>query len=229
MLSINGELRRTADSFLTLSYTRHALSLLRERSPELVEALSRRLDPAGLTAILRELVRERVPIRDLAAICEGILALTGAFGMDTQGEVQLFPEAVRFAPSTRDKMVTDLDRLDYVSGARVLLRRTITHALTGGSEILRAYVLARPLEQRLRGLGDQPLDEQGRARFVDAVAKTLRAWDGTQPPIIITASDIRRSMRRLIEVEFPHVSVISSLELPPEKTLQVLGEIPGIG
>ena len=44
-------------------------------------------------------------------------------------------------------------------------------------------------------------------------------------PVILTASDIRRHLRELLESEQPQVAVLAYQELTPETKLQTLGRI----
>jgi type III secretory pathway component EscV len=228
VLTVQGELRRSADSFLTTSHIRYYLRLLRERFPSLVDAVQARPGTDRLTTILRQLVREQIPVRNLKAICEAVLAVAGARATDREGHVQLSPAAAGFVPSTRDKALPELDALDYVAGVRAILRRSVAHALGGGGQTIRVYELAPRVEQMLRERGDR-LDALRHVQLVDAIVRTIPPWEGAlQRPIIIAASDVRWSMRRLIEIEFPWLPVISPLELPAEKTPQVIGKIASL-
>jgi hypothetical protein len=46
---------------------------------------------------------------------------------------------------------------------------------------------------------------------------------GGQPPVLLTAIDVRRFVRKLIEGEFPDLSVVSYQEIVPEIRIQPLG------
>ena len=48
---------------------------------------------------------------------------------------------------------------------------------------------------------------------------------GGQPPVLLTAIDVRRYVRKLIETEFPDIAVISYQEVLPEIRIQPLGRI----
>jgi type III secretion protein V len=45
------------------------------------------------------------------------------------------------------------------------------------------------------------------------------------PGVILTQIDIRRYVRRLVEVEFPRLAVLSFQELVPETQIQPLGRV----
>ncbi|MBT7263933.1 MAG: EscV/YscV/HrcV family type III secretion system export apparatus protein, partial [Waddliaceae bacterium] len=48
---------------------------------------------------------------------------------------------------------------------------------------------------------------------------------GGQPSVLLTAIDVRRFVRKLIEMEFSNVSVVSYQEIIPEISIQPLGRI----
>ena len=48
---------------------------------------------------------------------------------------------------------------------------------------------------------------------------------GGQPPVLITASDVRRFIRKLIEGDFPDLAVVSFQEIISEIRIQPLGRI----
>jgi type III secretion protein V len=45
------------------------------------------------------------------------------------------------------------------------------------------------------------------------------------PPIVLTSMEIRRYIRRLLEIEMPDVNVLSFQELQPDVNIQPLGRI----
>jgi type III secretion protein V len=48
---------------------------------------------------------------------------------------------------------------------------------------------------------------------------------GGQPPVLLTTLDVRRFVRKLIEGEFPDLSVLSYQEIVPEIRIQPLGRV----
>ena len=48
---------------------------------------------------------------------------------------------------------------------------------------------------------------------------------GGQPPVLLTAIDVRRFARKLIEGDFPDLPVVSYQEIVPEVRIQPLGRI----
>lgn len=65
---------------------------------------------------------------------------------------------------------------------------------------------------------------------VNLILKSMRMTitptpPGGQPPVLLTAIDVRRYVRKLIETEFPDIAVISYQEVLPEIRIQPLGRI----
>jgi len=224
LLGVRGVLRRSADSFVSSAHVRHLLALLGDQDRALVEAVSARLGAetlATLAAVLRELARERVSVRDFRAICEGLLAVSEPASPTPRGQVRVFLEPGGPPSPT-------LGVFDYAAGIRRSLGRSLAHALGRGNQTLRVFLLSRALEQELRELGERRLSAARHRRLIAAVGAVIRPWDTVlQPPIILSAGDVRRRMRLLIEVEFPWLPVMSVDELPGDKTAQIIGEIPG--
>ena len=67
----------------------------------------------------------------------------------------------------------------------------------------------------------------------DSVQMIMRAMRSTitptpiggQPPVLLTAIDVRRFVKKLIESEYTEMSVISYQEVVPEIKIQPLGRI----
>jgi type III secretion protein V len=67
---------------------------------------------------------------------------------------------------------------------------------------------------------------QGNASRLAALRAEIGELPPTaQKPVIVTDMDIRRFVRKLVEVEFPNVSVLSYQELSPDLTIQPIARI----
>ena len=60
-------------------------------------------------------------------------------------------------------------------------------------------------------------------RAVSASLAEARPCEGE--PVLLAAPDIRRWVRKILEVPFPKLSVVSPYELVPEAPLEILGTI----
>ncbi len=168
--------------------------------PDVVKEVLRALPLQRVAEILRRLVEEEVAIRNARDILE---ALADA--------------------AQREKDVFALTEL-----ARIALKRQISHrAAPEGT--LRALLLAPELEEMLRqsvrvSSGVQQLTlEPALARAVmDALARGVRLHG---PAALVTAVDIRRHVRKLIETECFDTPVLSYHELVPTLRLEPAGRV----
>lgn len=158
-----------------------------------------------LLQVLRTLLAERVPIRDLAAVLEAC-ADAAAAGRDVTA-------------------VTE--------HVRQRLGPTITARLLDPEDKLCVLTLVPPLEQKLAGsLKDLPggisllLDPNAAAALARAVAtSTEGVISPGNPPIILTSGMLRAPLRRFLLPILPGVTVLSYLEIPPSTDVKSIGTI----
>lgn len=125
------------------------------------------------------------------------------------------------APQERDPVqLTEL--------VRAALRRPLTYAYTRQG-VLAVYLLDPEIEDAVResiqrtAAGSYLAMPPDMAR--DVIASVQRACGGDPHPILLTQADVRRFLRRLLEVEIPDVAVLSYQELAPETSVEPLGRI----
>jgi type III secretion protein V len=102
-----------------------------------------------------------------------------------------------------------------------------------GQTTLSVYLLDPEIEEMIRGAIKQTTAGSYLALDPDAVNGILKAMRvtitptpaGGQSPVLLTAIDVRRFARKLIETEFPDVAVISYQEVIPEIRIQPLGRV----
>ena len=103
----------------------------------------------------------------------------------------------------------------------------------GGLISLPAYLLAPDVEEKIRGSIRQTtagsymaLDPATAQRFVSRAKQSIGALrQGRSRPVIVVSMDIRRYVRKLIEMELYDVPVLSYQELTQEITVQPLDRI----
>lgn len=193
-------LRRHATLFLGTQETGALLTRAGIDYPDVVKEVLRALPLARVAEILRRLVEEEVPIRNQRDILE---ALADA--------------------AQREKDVYALTEL-----ARIALKRQTSHRVAP-SGTLRALLLAPEFEEQLRtairvsnGQQSLALDPQ------TAQATMLRLTQAVQacrPAALVTAVDVRRHVRKLIEIECFDTPVLSYHELMPTLQLHVVQRV----
>ncbi len=199
-------IRAHASELLTRQAIKTLLDHLRERAAAVVdEVIPQQIKPGELQKVLQNLLRERVPIRDLETILE------------TLGD---------YAPRTKD-----IDLLtEYV---RVALGRTICKQHVDERDRLVCLVLSTPLEELVGGHVEQ--NERGTAhtmppatgqRIAHEVAElAFRHSAEGRLPVMLCAPQVRGAVRKLIEPVAPQIAVLSLAEVTAEVQPDVVGVV----
>ncbi len=197
---VRESLRRHVNLFMgtqeaNLLLTRAAIDL-----PDVVKETLRALPLARVAEILRRLVEEEVAIRNLRDILETLA--------DT---------------AQREKDVYALTEL-----TRIGLKRQISHRYAPEGH-LRAVLLEPALEEMLRnairhngGAQQLALDPLEMSRLMTRFRNVVQVF---KPAAIVTAVDIRRHVRKLIEQDCFDVPVLSYHELLPSLQLEALHRV----
>ena len=198
--AVRQALRRHAALFFGIQETSATLARAGAEIPDVVKEVLRALPMQRLADILRRLVEEEVPIRQLREVLETLADI-----------------------GQREKDVHTLT--EY---ARIALRRQISHRHAPEGR-LRALMLAPDLEAALRdnirvagGVHQLALDPQAAQalveRFVHAIAEHA-------PDAVVTPVDLRRHVRKLIEGDAFDTPVLSYQELVPTLKLDLLAHV----
>jgi type III secretion protein V len=198
-------LRRRASHFVGVQETQALLDGLEATHPALVRAVvPRTVGIPLLTDVLRRLVDEGVSIRNARLILEALLEW---------GEHEKDPVAL-----------TEL--------VRSSLRRAITFQHTGGEAALAVYLLTPDIEDAVRGAVQRSstgtylaLDPELGREIVGAIRSAVARPPGGRDAVILTQPDVRRFVRKLIEVQVPHAAVLSYQELEPTVVVKPLARI----
>jgi flagellar biosynthesis protein FlhA len=181
------------------------LDALKEAYPKLVEDLIPAVVPLGiLQKVIQNLLRERVPVRDLARILE---ATADAIGI------------------TRDPLTLT----EYV---RQHLGRSLTSPHVSDNNELGVLVLDPKLEQTIQAgiettdrgsfLAIDPAKLQELLnRITSGITKLL---PGAQP-VLLTNPVVRPHLRHLLERALPHLVVLSHSEVPMDVRVVNLGTV----
>ncbi|WP_394850462.1 flagellar biosynthesis protein FlhA [Pendulispora brunnea] len=215
-------LRARAADFLGLAETQRLLDQLEQIAPATVRnVVPKPVSLPLLADVLRRLLEEGISIRDLRAILESLSSAAA----------------------------TQSDPLQLSEFTRTQLRRAITYRLTRGAPHLEVCLLDTMIEDTVRrAISRTPegaflaLPPAQARDLIAAIQRALteaaapeneeRAAAGMAPPrIILTQPDIRRFVRKLVEHDFPELTVVSFAELLPEVTLRPIARatLTGIG
>jgi len=206
VLHLSAVLRKNASEFVGIQETQNMLEQLEQAFPALVkEVVPKAVSPFQLTDILRRLVEEEISIRDLRNILQA-LAEWGPVENDTV-------------------MLTE-----YV---RAALKRYISHKYTRGQSTLIVYLLDPQIEETVRSSVQHTSSGSYLAlepEITQEILASVRNEVGNLPPsaqqpVVLTTMEIRRYFRKLVELEFPHLAVLSYQELSPEMNIQPIARI----
>ncbi|MBM3198209.1 MAG: EscV/YscV/HrcV family type III secretion system export apparatus protein [Chlamydiae bacterium] len=197
--------KQYASEFIGIQEVRGILEFIEKSYPDLVKEVTRLVPLQKLTDIFRRLVQEQVSIKDLRTILEALSEWA-----QTEKDVVLLTEYVRSS-----------------------LKRYISYKYSLGQSILSVYLLDPEIEDLVRGAIKQTSAGSYLALDPDSVQLILQSLrntivptpEGGQPPVLLTAIDVRRFVRKLIESEFVDLAVISYQEIVPEIRIQPLGRV----
>jgi len=200
--------KQHADELLTRQETNRLLDNLREKSPKIVEdVIPDPLKTGDVQKVLQNLLRERVPIRDL----ETILETLGDWGARTK----------------------DTDVLtEYVRNA---LARTICQMFRDEGNLIHCVTLDPSLEEQINSHVDRSergafltLPPAAQNKIVEAVNTQIQQsipLSGGRTPVILCSPQVRAWVRRLVEPVLPRVGVLAYNEIVRGVDVKSLGMV----
>lgn len=197
--------QQNASEFIGIQEVRAILEFMEKSFPDLIKEVTRLVPLQKLTEIFKRLVQELVSIKDLRTIMESL------------GE---------WAQTEKDTVLLT----EYI---RSSLKRYISYKYSQGKSVLSVYLLDPEIEDMIRGAIKQTsagsylaLDPDSVQMILDAMRNMIVPTPaGGQPPVMLTAIDVRRFARKLIETDFPDLPVVSYQEILPEIRIQPLGRV----
>lgn len=194
-------IRQHAADLLSRQHVRELLDALKDTHPALVDDTVPGRVPLGtLHRVLQRLLREGLPVRDLAAILE---ALSDA--SETTKDPELLTEHARRA-----------------------LAPVLAQLLGGGERAVRAITVGPRLELMLMQIFSPRARPEGRPMDPDDLTRALQSLhriaeetrtEGQYLPLI-TPPALRVGLRRLIEPVLPRLPIVSLSELPTQTPIQ---------
>lgn len=195
-----------AAELLTRQEIKNLIDNLKQRVPALVEeVIPTQVKPGELQKVMQNLLRERVPVRDL----ETILETMGDYASRTK-DVEVLTEYVRNALSRTicKQYVDDSDRLWCV---------TLDPAL---EDMINSHI-----ERSERGVSNNmpPQTAQQISRQVaDRIAELTQSG---RSAVVLCSPQIRAVLRRIIEGALPQVAVLAYNEVVPEVAVEAVAMV----
>ena len=178
----------------------------REKYSAVVEELIPDLITVGeLQKVLQNLLREKVPIKDIATIMESL-----ADNSRNTKDLEVLTEYVRFA-----------------------LSRTICNTVINEEKAITVVTLSPEIEQLVASNVQKSINGSFPAIDPDRTTKIFQNIKATiesvyfynNQPIILVSPNIRSVFRKLIEMAFPHIMVISLIEIPNDVEIRTEGVV----
>ncbi|MEM6929608.1 MAG: FHIPEP family type III secretion protein [Myxococcota bacterium] len=206
ILVVSAALRTRLARFVGVRETRAMLDRLARVRPQLVDEVVQRLPLVLLTDVLRRLVTEEVPVRNLRRV---LLALAS-------------------------RVTHETDPMWLAEHARAALARTITHRLARGGYEIVVFLLHPELEDAVEeAIVDTPTGswvdwpEARVSALVEAIRGPVRALrdQGAHAVAILTRPGVRAAVRRLVAPSLPGLPVTCYAELRPDIDIQPVARI----
>jgi flagellar biosynthesis protein FlhA len=181
------------------------LESLKESSPKLVEELVPNVVPVGIIQkVVQNLLRERVPVRDLGRILE----------------------------ATADAIAITRDPMTITEYVRQHLGRSLTSPHLSENNELGVLVLDPRLEQTIQA-GIETTDrgsflalDPGKLQeLLNRISTGITALLPGAQPVLLTNPMVRPHLRRLLERALPHLVVLSHSEIPLDVRVINLGTV----
>ncbi|GAA0085586.1 flagellar biosynthesis protein FlhA [Clostridium sp. CTA-7] len=158
-----------------------------------------------LQKVLQNLLREKVPIKDMVTIMESL-----ADNSRLTKDLELLTEYVRFS-----------------------LARTICNQIIDEDRSITVVTLSPQIEEIIAAntqksmQGSFPaVDPDTTTRILDCIRDTMdRVYFYNNQPVILVSPNIRPVFRKLIEMVFPHIMVISLNEIPNDVEIRTEGVV----
>lgn len=186
--------------------TKLIIDSVKEKYSAVVEELLPDLMTLGeIQKVLQNLLRERVPIKDMVSILESL--------------------------ADNSRMTKDIELLtEYV---RLALGRSISNQFINENGAISVITLAPNIEEVIANNIQKSMQGSFPAVDPDTTEKILHSLKSTidkvyfyeSQPIVLVSPKIRPSFRRLIEMVFPEVSVLSLNEIPNDVEIRTEGVV----
>jgi flagellar biosynthesis protein FlhA len=199
-------IRSHADELLSRQDVRDMLETVRDFAPALVEELiPDKVPVTTLHNVLRSLLHERVPVRDIVTILETVANHVGHHA----GSDYLTSKVREALHRTISQLYTEADGAIHVVSLHPAAEQVILDA-------------SRQSEQT----GQVVLDPRFTQEFLGRLDATLRAAYGKgAPPVLLVPTPVRFFVKRLVEPSYPNLAVMGYTEVSPSVRIQSVGTV----
>ncbi len=192
-------IREHSSELLTRSETQKLLDKISKSYPKIVEELiPSHLTLGAVQRVLQNLLKERVPIKDMVKILDTLLD---------------------YSPNVKDTEILT----EYV---RQALSRTITRQYVIDDGRLPVFTLDPTFEKLLLQVEDGGINPDIINKLVKSIESLLSSGkvEGIQP-IILCSANVRKYLRKIVERITPSLVVLSSAEIVSNTNLDIKGMV----
>jgi type III secretion protein V len=206
IIHLSSVLRDNAGEFVGMQETQIMLEQLKRTHPALVdEVIPRILSLFQITEVLQRLVQEDISIRDLKTIMQTVAQW---------GHVERDP-------------------LELTELVRSGLKRYVSNKYSDGQGTIVVYLLDPEIESIIKSSIQRTdrgnylaLEPEITQEILESIGREIANHPASaQQPVILTNAEIRRYVRKLVELEFKRLAVVSYQELVPELRIQPIARI----
>ncbi len=195
-------LRKHAAHFLGLQETKRLLAAMESEYKDLLREVQRAAPTQRIAEILRKLLEEDVPIRNMRLILEAIL----------------------------EQAPREQDNIALAGQVRLALKRQICFRVARGENVIPAFIVERQAEEALRkvaGQNQQLPDAEFAANFSEAFRTALGSVAGGVPAnaIVLVSAELRRTVWTMLRKSGLRYPVLSFQEIAPDFTVRPLATI----
>ncbi|MCK7227223.1 type III secretion system export apparatus subunit SctV [Enterobacter asburiae] len=195
---------RYAKELIGVQETRYLMDAMEATHAELVKELQRQVQVNRVTEVLQRLVEEGVSIRDMRTIFETLIMW-----------------------ASKEKDIVTLTEYVRIALKRHIVNRHITQGIT------KVWVVGGNIETMVRESIRQTvsgaysaLDPEANAKIIAVLKEQLK---DSPRGILLTALDVRRYIRKIVEAEFFNYSVLSYQEVSDVRSFNIQGSIDLVG
>ena len=196
-------IKRHAHELLTRQEVKNLVDNLKQRVPALVEeVIPTQIKPGELQKVMQNLLRERVPVRDLETIIETL----GDWASRTK-DLDVLTEYVRnsLARTICKQYVDEADRLWCV---------TLDPAL---EDLINGHI-----ERSDRGMTNTMPPRTAQQVVQQVANKTAELTQTGRQAVVLCSPQIRQTLRRMIETSLPHTAVLAYNEVVPDVAVEAV-------
>ena len=199
-------IRSHADELLSRQDVKDMCESIRGFAPSLVEDLIPDKVPVNtLHNVLRALLHERIPVRDIVTILE-TLANFGSTGLGTD----------HLVCKVREALGRSITSLYAENGARL-------HVVSLHPETEHVLMQASRESEQAGGVVLEPVFTQDFLTRLETVLRT--AYANGPPPVLLVPTPIRLFVKRLVEPTYPNLAVMGYTEISNSVDIQSAGTV----